>query len=654
MCGISGLITNKPIKHSVIKKMDFTVKHRGPDDGGFLIVGSHDADTDLPKLQIIQSNSKLNIALGHTRLAILDLSERGRQPMRYMERYWIVFNGEIYNFIELRKELETEGYAFATNTDTEVIMAAYDLWRRECLRKLNGMFAFILFDSLEGKLFVARDRFGIKPLYFWISPDGFLAFASEIKQFTVLSGWRARMNHQRVYDFLNWALVDHTNETLFDGVYQLRGGEACELDTTDLAQRFESGIVTKNLLPVYSWYDLKPRKFHGTFEEAAEEFQGLIRSSVLMHLRADVPVGSCLSGGLDSSSIVGLMIEILNKQNAKELLKTFSYSSGVTGVDEKEFIEILANYYNIDSHYTYASNEKLFEVLDDLVWFQDEPFCSTSIYAQWNVFKLSAENGVKVLLDGQGGDELLCGYGWFFIVLYAELLKKFQLITLWREIRMGKELHSYNCLFVLRNMANVFLPRAIRRKLKNWFGTESLTPRWMNLGILNAKPTDMNLETNIITTSIKELSISQLTASNLPMLLHWEDRNSMAHSVESRVPFLDYRLVEFVLGVPSEYIISEGITKRLLRAGMRDILPTAILMRMDKIGFETPEQLWVRENSDKFMQVLRESIEVSNGIINPSALEGLGRILQGQEPYSSLVWRLICFGSWVKKYVVML
>jgi len=654
MCGISGLIANKPIKYSVINKMNFTVKHRGPDDEGFLIVGRRDADMDLPKLQTVRSNGKLNIALAHCRLAILDLSERGRQPMNYMERYWIVFNGEIYNFIELRKELEMEGYSFRTNTDTEVIMAAYDLWRRECLQKFNGMFAFIIFDSLEEKLFVARDRFGIKPLYFWISPDGFLAFASEIKQFTILSGWRAKMNHQRVYDFLNWGLIDHTNETLFDGVYQLRGGEACEIAVTELAQQFGSGVLTKNLLPVYSWYNLKPRKFDGSFEEAAEKFQDLIRSSVLMHLRADVPVGSCLSGGLDSSSIVGLMIEILNKQNAKDLLKTFSYCSGVTGLDEKEFIEILANYYNIDSHYTYASNEKLFEVLDDLVWFQDEPFCSTSIYAQWNVFKLSAENGVKVLLDGQGGDELLCGYGWFFIVLYAELLKKFQLITLWREIRMGKELHSYNCLFVLRNMANVFLPRAIRRKLKNWFGTESLTPRWMNLGILNAKPTDMNLETNIITTSIKELSRSQLTASNLPMLLHWEDRNSMAHSVESRVPFLDYRLVEFVLGLRNSYIISGGITKRLLRVGMKDILPPKIHMRMDKIGFETPEELWIRESNQEFIQAFQQSIEVSQGIIRPSALNILKEFLDDRRPYSSLIWRLICFGSWVKRFGVSL
>jgi asparagine synthase (glutamine-hydrolysing) len=348
------------------------------------------------------------------------------------------------------------------------------------------------------------------------------------------------------------------------------------------------------------------------------------------------------------------MIESLNKQNAKELLKTFSYCSGVKGLDEKEFIDILANYYNIDSYYTYAPYEELFEVLDDLVWFQDEPFCSTSIYAQWNVFKLSAEKGVKVLLDGQGGDELLCGYGWFFIVLFAELFKKFRLFTLWREIRMAKELHSYDCLFVLRNMANVFLPRMIRRILKNWFGSESLTPGWMDLAILDAKPYDMNLKMNIITTSIKELSRSQLTASNLPMLLHWEDRNSMAHSVESRVPFLDYRLVEFVLGLPSDYIISEGMTKRVLRTGMRDILPSKILMRRDKIGFETPEQLWMRENSDKFMQALEESIIVSQGIIDPSALEGLNRILQGQAPYSSLVWRLVSFGCWVKKYTVSL
>ena len=267
--------------------------------------------------------------MGHRRLSILDISPYGHQPLcDSSSRYWIVFNGEVYNYKEIRDELEALGHLFVSGTDTEVILNAYKQWGKDCLNHFNGMWAFIIFDTKNGNLFVSRDRFGVKPLYYWYSPEGFLAFASEIKEFTVLPGWKAKLNGSRAYDFLvsEAGLANHTSETLFQDVYQLRGGEAVEVQVSTLSTK----------LPIYRWYDLKINKFDITFEEAEKEFLELFQDAIRIRLRSDVPVGSCLSGGLDSSSIVCIVNDILKEEKLEEIQQTFSVCSDVEVFDERK------------------------------------------------------------------------------------------------------------------------------------------------------------------------------------------------------------------------------------------------------------------------------------------------------------------------------
>jgi asparagine synthase (glutamine-hydrolysing) len=591
-------------------------------------------------------------ALGHRRLSIVDLSPAGHQPMCTADRNcWITYNGEIYNYLELREELRALGSAFSTRSDTEVMLAAYRQWGRGCLQHFNGMFAFVLFDRARRKLFAARDRFGVKPLYYWISPEGLIAFASEIKQFTVLPGWQARVNGQRAYDFLNWGVSDHTDETLFRGVFQLRGGEALELD---LDSGELSRVSAGGRLPAYCWYELQGRPFAGTPVDAGHAFRALLMDSIRLHLRADVPVGSCLSGGLDSSSIVCVMNDLLRAQNVGALQRTFSACATVTRFDEREFIDDVVRQTGTDAHFVYPSLEELFPLLDRITWHQDEPFGSTSIYAQWHVFRLAAENGVRVMLDGQGADEQLAGYHGFFAARYSDLLRGLRWTTLWQEVQRARELHGHPPLLSVKYALNGVLPEWLRQPLRRFAGRPANNVPWLDMAALGAESGDpFRRIASSGSTSVAAMSRAQLTATSLPMLLHWEDRDSMAHSVEARVPFLDYRLVEFVLGLPDDYKIAGGVTKRVLRDGMRGVLPEKIRTRIDKLGFVTPEEVWLREDGPvHFRKALRDSVDASGGVLKPEVSKLLDAMIEGRQPFSFLIWRLISFGAWMRVFSV--
>ena len=451
MCGVSGFFSITPETANVVGQMTDLIRHRGPDDEGFVlfqslsamprICGGQDTPSDAyqagtayaPKEKLnTLSDYPVALALGHRRLSIVDLSPMGHQPMSSADgRYWIVYNGEVYNHVELRAELEACGYQFVSHSDTEVIIAAYREWGKEAVTRFNGMFGFLIYDREQCSLFVARDRFGVKPLYYQVTESG-IAFASEIKQFTVLPHWQAQMNGQRVYDFLNWGITDHTDETLFAGVFQLRGGQALELDLqaiTDGRQHYVAG----GKLPVFSWYQLKPQPFVGTMSDASEQFRDKLVDAVRLRLRADVPVGSCLSGGLDSSSIVCIANQLLREQDAHSLQKTFSACADVAKFDERKWIDIVVNATDVDAHYVYPALSGLFDEAPAITWHQDEPFGSTSIYAQWSVFRLAAEQKVKVMLDGQGADEQLAGYHGFFGPHLATLFKSLRWTTLLQE-----------------------------------------------------------------------------------------------------------------------------------------------------------------------------------------------------------------------------
>ena len=666
MCGIAGLFktkkNNEEFPSSSIKEMTEIISHRGPDDEGFayfsdesyMISGGKNTPKEvymeeggetlpyLPKGEA-QNNSTPHFgALGHCRLSILDLSPLGHQPMCGKEKnIWITYNGEVYNYIEIKKTLEEKGHKFHTKTDTEVILKAYEEWGEKCLSRFNGMFSFVIFDRKNNKLFAARDRFGIKPLYYWFSPKGYLAFASEIKQFTTLPGWEAVMNGQRVYDFLNSGLFDHTEETLFDEVKQIRGGQSLtfSLKTEDLK--------------VSTWYKITPKPFTGSLKEAGKKFYSLLEDSIRLRLRADVPVGSCLSGGLDSSSIVCIANKILKETNSTNKQKTFSACSKVKKYDEKHFMDIVVEACKVQAHHCYPPLDSLIDTAKKIVWHQDEPFGSTSIYAQWCVFDMVRKTQVKVMLDGQGADEYLAGYGVFYGCRIYDLLKEKKFLSLLKEAKNTEQTSLVMNSF--KQLLKLFLPNFIKTPLKKAFKksipNSHPNPDWLNFALLQAKPQDPFQK--VKQKSIIDQSLLQLQNTSLPMLLHWEDRDSMAHSIEARTPFLDYRLVEFVLGLPSEYKLKNGTTKKVLREGMKKTLPEPIRTRKDKIGFATPEEVWMKkENPELFLKLVERAIDVSQGTLLPEVKTRVNNILSGKEPFSFFIWRLISYGHWIEKFQV--
>lgn len=673
MCGITGFFSPNPQPANIVGRMTDLIRHRGPDDEGFALFKSLSAmpqvcggqdtpDEAYQAATVCVPKDKLNslgdypvtLALGHRRLSIVDLSPLGHQPMSSKDgRYWIVYNGEVYNHIELRAELEELGHQFVSHSDTEVLIASYREWGKECLSRFNGMFAFLLYDREQRSLFVARDRFGVKPLYYRVSESG-IAFASEIKQFTVLPQWRARMNGQRVYDFLNWGITDHTDETLFSGVFQLRAGQALELDLQAIIDgrvQFAAG----DKLPAYAWYQLTPQLFVGTMEDAAEQFREKLVDSVKLRLRADVPVGSCLSGGLDSSSIVCIANQLLREQDSHSLQKTFSACADEAKYDERKWIDIVVQATGVDAHYVYPALAGLFDEAPAITWHQDEPFGSTSIYAQWSVFRLAAEQHVKVMLDGQGADEHLAGYHSFFGPHLAALFKSLRWATLLQEASDMRRLHGYSYKTAVSHIANYTLPESVKDKLRRVTGRTNAQPAWLNCAQLNCVAINPFQTVGAADAeTVQGLSIAQLTASNLQMLLHWEDRDSMGHSIESRVPFLDYRLVEFTLGLPDEFKLSGGVTKRVLRQGLSGILPNTIRTRMDKLGFDTPEETWLRKTApDLFRKKLNDAIVASGGVLRKAETNKmLEDMIAGRMRFSFLPWRLISFGEWMKAFSV--
>ncbi|UVT16847.1 MAG: asparagine synthase (glutamine-hydrolyzing) [Nitrospira sp.] len=662
MCGIAALFCPDPYPlDDLIRKMTTVVRHRGPDGEGAVMFSARDfvstpvGGTDTPDEAY---DSRLTyaprrngrpvidavMALGHRRLAIIDLSVTGHQPMCTADgRVWITYNGEIYNHLELRHELRQLGHVFVSQSDTEVILQAYLAWGAQCVDRFNGMFAFVLIDRRAGRVFAARDRFGVKPLYLWRSPEGLVAMASEIKQFTVLPGWSPRVNGQSVYDFLNWGLLDHSEETMFQGVCQLRGGECVDGSIEDLQKTF----------PVRRWYQLTPRPFSGDMKMAADEFVALFTDAVRLRLRADVPVGSCLSGGLDSSSIVCVANLLLQSTGAGYHQNTFSACATEKRFDERNHVDVVVGHTGVKSHYVYPNLDDLFKKLDAMTWHQDEPFGSTSICAQWEVFELAKHARVNVLLDGQGADELLAGYHGFFASHFAGLFVMWRWGTLLREARAAKHLHGLSYASSAKYLGNTVLPEPLRQPLRRLFGKRSSVPYWINRERLAFDARDPNLTYGVKTTSVNQMAHAMLTATSVPMLLHWEDRDSMAHSVESRLPFLDYRVVEFLTGLPPEMKLWNATTKQVLREAMRGTLPEPIRTRMDKMGFVTPEETWIRKDApERFRLELRRAVDASQGVLNASALDHFDAVIGGRESFNFLVWRMISFGQWMERFSV--
>jgi asparagine synthase (glutamine-hydrolysing) len=623
MCGLWASVGFEPDP----ERIDI-VRHRGPDGRGF---------------EIFQSAAG-PVALGHRRLAIIDRTATGLQPMADPSgRYRILLNGEIYNHVELRRELEMKGCRFRGMSDTEVLLHAFIVWGQDSLNRLRGMFAFLLWDNDAKRLFAFRDRYGIKPLYF-VQANDRIAFASEIKQLIGLPGLTGRINVARAYDYLTQGLIDHTDETLFDGVRQLEPGSSALVEIDGSRPR----------LSLRRWYPWRvPEPIELDEREAADRFRMLLDEAVRLHLRADVPIGSCLSGGLDSSSIVCLAAAQLRSCNIR--LDTVTAGYDQPEVDERRYAQIIADTCQTQHHLVTPRADDVLQRASEIIWHQDEPFGSTSVIAQWCVFGEARRIGVKVMLDGQGADEMLAGYHFSFGVRMAELLRSRRIGTLLCMLAERRRIHGSFTSGSVKSMFGALLyePLAARLKLawrERTFGGSLNFDMVRNDAGENMRRRHALPRPN----TLGALCLNLTYGANLQMLLHWEDRNSMAHSVEARLPFLDHPLVEFALALGSEHKIVGAETKRVLRQAVAGVVPDRVRNRTDKLGFATPEQTWFRGPLAGF---LREGVEMTLAafpdLLVPRAARAFAEdVIAGRRSATSALWRFVNLGIWSRRFRV--
>jgi asparagine synthase (glutamine-hydrolysing) len=600
MCGIAGQYCprGEAPDRSLLEAMGKRLLHRGPDGEGIHI--------------------RLNAGLVHRRLAIIDLSDEGLQPMTSEDgTLWIVFNGEIYNYLELREELVAKGHRFHSHSDTEVILHAYEEWGAGCLPRFNGMWGFAILDEKKQELFCARDRFGIKPFYYTVV-DGSFFFASEIKALLAHPGAGVKPDDATLGTYLAWGVQDHSERTMFDGILQLKPAHAM-LVTRDGVQE-----------PCRYWdVQVNPEVRSGMPDETiATELLEKLTDATRIHLRSDVAVGTCLSGGIDSSALTVLINTLIRSEAPASVgarQKTFSVVFSDKRFDESQYIDEIVTATGVDAHRTEPSPERLWEDIDRLVYMQDEPFGSLSIYAQYCVMRLAKEE-VKVVLDGQGADELLAGY----LAYQGSYLRGLVWSLCWGTALFeiaGSVRHHRG-----------FFHSALRQ----------LVVRWGRRGLLAVSVPPLNRYGGSLSTILTR----ELASTNLPALLHYEDRNAMAFSIESRVPYLDYRFVEYVASLPLNQKIRGGVTKIALRNAIRGIVPDVIGCRMDKMGFVTPEEIWMREDLRPFVLAVLSSFAFSRRTYwNADAvIKNYLAFLDGKSSYSPEVWRIVCAELWLRKF----
>ena len=605
MCGIAAIVSlsNSSLPSSWIEKMNERVTHRGPDSEGIFL--------------------DKNFALGHRRLSIVDTSAAANQPLHYKDLV-ITYNGEVYNFPEIRAELKKYGYQFRTTSDTEVVMAAYDYWGQDCVHHFEGMWAFVLFDKKANQLFISRDRFGQKPLIY-TRTEQYFAWCSEAKQLLDLPGFKAEMNQQSAFDFLIFASINHNSETFFKNVFMLPAGHSMLYD------------LQTNRFTIYQWYHFPKLSVSGiTLPEAANNFRNLFINSIEHRLRADVQVGSCLSGGLDSSSIVCTIREL---SNGSRNPVTISICWPGKEIDEQEYIDTVVNKIQCGSHKVYPDMDELNQVLDKIIYHQDQPLLSASHFSEYKVYEAAAKENLKVMMDGQGADEYLAGY---------RLFQFYNILGLFHNNKLGDMRKEWAALCESFGFSNNKLLRSLlyvkyRRKAKNTGST--FRKSWVNnFDSQNPVMLPANLQPGI-----SNFSKHQLFVSSLPYQLHSADRNSMCHSVEARLPFLDHRLVEFTYSLPDNFKIRTGISKFVLRNALKKVLPEKITNRQSKQAFPAPESEWLRSNKNWVNAQLKESTESLNGILNPEKItSAFNNFLNKESEDYTLLFRVINLNKWLR------
>jgi len=623
MCGIVGIINfgNKEVKKQDITKMMQVIKHRGPDDEGVYVDGG--------------------IGLGHVRLSILDLTEAGHQPMTDATgRYTIIQNGESYNYIELREELKALGYSFKTETDTEVVLNGYIEWGEAVLDRLNGMFAMAIYDKEKRTVFLARDRFGVKPFYYFVNKER-IVFASEISALLSVLPDKPKANEDAIFDYLVFNRTDQTEMTFFDGIYKLQHG--CSM-LLDLKKSY-----AKETLPIHKWYDLsehvrkvKNERVRELENErlAKERYMELLKKAIEMRLRSDVPWGVCLSGGLDSSAITATIIKELKKEDVHSFSAV--YQKGCWA-DESPFIDefkgIVPN-----MHYVYPTADSLLAHIYDYVRIQGEPTPTASPFILYCLIT-EASKYVKVILDGQGSDEALAGYEYIPGLYYKTLFTHLKWGRLAKEIVQYAQLHkSWRH---VKYMAFFMLPSRVRTKV-----------RIAQRGYLNpefvAKHRDSVIADKFYGSNTMTEMLVKHFEYKLEHLTKWGDRDTMAFGVEGRSPFLDKDLVEYSIALKDELKIKGGYTKFILREVMKGIMPEKVRLRVDKKGFNSPQNEWFcTEKFQKLvMDILQSDSFAKRGFFVPEEAMCLyKKHLAGEINIAKDIWKWVVLEMWYREYI---
>ena len=649
MCGIAGIYNFKgeKIDTIILRNMCDIEKHRGPDDEGYVLINTKnnlleerqgiDTNVEVKKgLKIIEEENKggFNLGFGSRRLSIIDLSSNAHQPMCNEDgNIWITYNGEIYNYLEIMDYLKVKGHRFRSNSDVEVIIHLYEERGEECLKEFNGMFAFAIWDVRKKKLFCARDRFGIKPFYYYLDKDKFI-FASEIKAIFENKKIKRIPNDDVIFKYLNDNYIPYFEETFFANVKQLPPAHYLVIDI--------------NGFRVVRWWDIPDLSLHIEYKDALIKFYELFEDSIRLRLRSDVPIGTCLSGGLDSSSIVCVLNNLLKRQTTNFSQKAFSSCFENKNFDEREYINQVVEKTNIKNFYTFPDEKKLFNELPKIIWHQDEPFVSTSIFAQWEVMKLAKSNDVVVLLDGQGGDELLAGYHGYYYSFFADLIRNFKIVKLIKEISLYNKYHKYSILDALIRATLYALPFGFKKSFKEILYKKQNYHSWLNIDVRKLIDNRWELASKFKGILKKHLYVNLV--SYLPSLLRFEDRNSMAFSLESRLPFLDFRLVEFVFSLENSTKINDGMTKIILRDSLKEILPEKVRLRKDKMAFGTPESIWFKTTlKDKIKDIILSEEFKRRGYINQDKIRvEFEKYCNNEKEITNEVWRWVNFELWYR------
>lgn len=601
MCGIFGIIKfdGTVPTETELKTGNDLASHRGPDDSGIYQVDA--------------------VGLAHRRLSILDLSVDGHQPMLLADRYAITYNGEIYNYIEIREELRLLGHSFRSQSDTEVILAAYAQWGEDCVRRFNGMWAFAIHDRKTGTLFCSRDRFGVKPFHYLRTEKQFV-FASEIKQ--LLPFLKKRQPDWLILDeYLARGIGEHRPETFFRGIVKLPAAHSMTINLSC----GELSLKRYYIIELNRALDLLGE------EAAISTIRESLTRSIKLRLRSDVQVGSCLSGGLDSSCIVSIAGPLYRSKAGVPFTAIHAQSFELK-TDESHYAKSVANECGLNLHIITPKLEEMTALVDEVIYTQEEPFNGPSILMQYFVMREAKRLGCTVMLDGQGGDETLYGYEAYFAPYFARVISKGHFYSairgLWllRNFKFPKWKILAEIVFllipILRSFENTL--RLLLRPIKYKLDSE-ITHRMCAL------------------VDFKSFQIREMELSSLPVLLRHEDRNSMRHGIETRLPFVDYRFVETTISLNDNLKFKDGWLKYLLRKAFDGHLPDDVIWRTNKFGFEAPTNTWLNELRPKILREISES-QILRGRFKPHRVANCDQ---------STLWRLYNVAVWERLYGIV-